>query len=147
MEVLVPVLFLVENNKLKFNHQVDISRTKGAKPRIRLEMRIRLPARYVWFTRYLVLVVASVSFPSLCMSWEAEGKSTNYRATPPDSRSLHGKPPLGDEASRGFRDRYRHDTVVGKPVLVSSTREGIETRDFKLMSFFLWARFLAESIY
>ncbi|GKV52329.1 hypothetical protein SLEP1_g58918 [Rubroshorea leprosula] len=59
------------------------------------------------------------------------------RATPPDSRSLHGKPPLGDEASRGFRGRYRHDTVVGKPVLVSSTREGIETRDFKLMSFFL----------
>lgn len=47
MEVLVPVLFLVENNKLKKNHQVDISRTKGAKPRILLEMRIRLPARYV----------------------------------------------------------------------------------------------------
>lgn len=83
---LVP--FLVENNKLEFNHQVDISRTKGAKPRIRLEMRIRLPARYVWFTRYLVLVVASVSFPSLCMSWEAEGKSTNYRATPPDDCCL-----------------------------------------------------------
>jgi|ERR1044072_1071412 hypothetical protein len=44
-DVLV-VPFLVENNKLEFNHQVDISRTKGAKPRIRLEMRIRLPARW-----------------------------------------------------------------------------------------------------
>jgi len=74
-DVLV-VPFLVENNKLEFNHQVDISITKGAKPRIRLEMRIRVPARYVWFTRYLVLVVASVSFPSLCMSREAEGRST-----------------------------------------------------------------------
>lgn len=50
------------------------------------------------------------------------------RATPPDSRSLHGKPPLGDEASRG---RSRHDTVVGKPVLVSSTREGGD-RDSRL---------------
>lgn len=47
MEFLVPVLFLVENNKLKFNHQVDILRTKAAKPQIRPEMRIRLPARYV----------------------------------------------------------------------------------------------------
>jgi len=45
-DVLV-VPFLVENNKLEFNHQVDISITKGAKPRIRLEMRIRVPARYV----------------------------------------------------------------------------------------------------
>ncbi|KAK7298382.1 hypothetical protein VNO77_46841 [Canavalia gladiata] len=44
-DVLV-VPFLVENNKLEFNHQVDISITKGAKPRIRLEMRIRVPARY-----------------------------------------------------------------------------------------------------
>lgn len=86
-DVLV-VPFLVENNKLEFNHQVDISRTKGAKPRIRLEMRIRVLARYVWIPRYLVLVVASVSFPSLCMSWEAEGKSTNYRATPPDDCCL-----------------------------------------------------------
>ncbi|KAL4289321.1 hypothetical protein AHAS_Ahas19G0374500 [Arachis hypogaea] len=40
------------------------------------------------------------------------------RATPPDSRSLHGKAPLGDKASRGFRGRYRHYTVVGKSVLV-----------------------------
>ncbi|CAI8600301.1 unnamed protein product [Vicia faba] len=47
----------------------------------------------------------------------------HMRATPPDSRSLHGKPPLGDEASRGFRGRYRHDTVVGKPVLSLSTRD------------------------
>ncbi|XLR47422.1 hypothetical protein S83_032082, partial [Arachis hypogaea] len=39
------------------------------------------------------------------------------RATPPDSRLLHGKAPLGDEASRGFRGRYHHYTVVGKPVL------------------------------
>ncbi|KAK7313241.1 hypothetical protein VNO77_37831 [Canavalia gladiata] len=44
-DVLV-VPFLVENNKLEFNHQVDISITKGAKPRIRLEMRIRVLARY-----------------------------------------------------------------------------------------------------
>ncbi|KAK2354527.1 hypothetical protein QL285_092030 [Trifolium repens] len=49
--------------------------------------------------------------------------SPGTRATPPDSRSLHGKPPLGDEASRGFRGRYCHDTVVGKPVLSLSTRD------------------------
>ncbi|KAK7356587.1 hypothetical protein VNO80_15862 [Phaseolus coccineus] len=52
-DVLV-VPFLVENNKLEFNHQVDISITQGAKPRIRLEMGIRVPARYGYSTGRLL---------------------------------------------------------------------------------------------